>query len=43
MKHTVSTYEMLANPNQGRSHFPYKFWSSHQYRIHYQSDNFHAR
>ena len=35
MKHIIST-RWSTNPNQGHSHFPYNFWSLHEYLIHYQ-------
>ena len=41
MKHMISL-RWLANPKRGPSHFPYNFWSSYEYLIHYQSEDLHA-
>ena len=41
MKHEVST-RWLANPDQGRGHFPHNFQSAHEYLIHIQSEDSHA-
>ena len=41
MEHVISA-KSLANPNCAHSHLPHNFWSSYEYRIHYQSEDFHA-
>jgi hypothetical protein len=41
LKHVTGT-RWSANPNQGRSHSPHNFRSSHEYLIHYQSEDSHV-
>ena len=38
MEHVISM-RWLVHSNRGRSHFPYDFWSSYEYPIHYQSED----
>ena len=38
MKHEISS-RWLANPDQGRAHFPHNFQSPHEYLIHIQSED----
>lgn len=41
MKHAIIT-RWLATPNQGRTHFPHKNWSTYDYPFHSRSEGSHA-